>query len=210
MTVKLFLCIAVLVSVEVDATIPLPCATAESLTARTCCPVPNPTVFPDAGPCGGNLGRGSCEAIAIPNSEFDPNQTDVRMKWPIQYFNSTCVCEERFGGVDCGECSYAYNDGSTDCTVKTVLPRPSVADMTDEDWTYYREILIRVKFVPSRYAVATANFTPNIQEVIGSLVRPSIYDLYIWMHYEAAKDDTLTISKLAARREVPNNNYTRL
>ena len=98
--VVVLLLIAAFLSRDVNAQIRIPCATNESLTTRTCCPVPDPNTFEDAGPCGVNLGRGSCDPIAIPDSEFDANQKDVRMKGPIQYFNRTCVCEGRLTSAD--------------------------------------------------------------------------------------------------------------
>ena len=181
---------------DVNAQIPIPCATKESLSARTCCPVPDSNMFEHAGPCGSNLSppRGSCELIAIPDSEFDPDRTDVRMKWPIQYFKKACVCNERFGGYDCGECSYAYNDGTTDCTEKTIHPRKSVGAMDDNDWENYRKALSRAKRDPSRYVVITTNFTTDLQTLVNStnMVNVSTYNLFIWMHHTAAKDNEVT------------------
>ena len=190
MRLQLLLLIAVLrLATDVDAIIPLPCANDESLASRTCCPVP---VFDeDAGPCGVNLGRGSCQAIAIPETDFDPNEVDVRVNWPIQYFNTTCVCGERYGGYDCRECSYAYNDGTTDCATKTIRSRKSVGEMADDEWTKYRGALATVKLDPSRYMVATTNFTTDWQ---ASLVRPTTYDLFIWMHHTCAKDNDVTLA----------------
>ena len=190
MRLQLLLLIAALrLATDVDAIIPLPCANDESLASRTCCPVP---VFDeDAGPCGVNLGRGSCQAIAIPETDFDPNEADVRVNWPIQYFNTTCIYGERYGGYDCGECSYAYNDGTTDCATKTIRPRKSVGEMTDDEWTKYRGALATVKLDPSRYMVATTNFTTDWQ---ASLVRPTTYDLFIWMHHTCAKDNDVTLA----------------
>ena len=109
-----------------------------------------------------------------------------------QYFNSTCVCGERFGGFDCGECSYAYNDGTRECLQKTVLPRRSVGDMSDQEWNYY---LAAVKLNPARYVVSTAPFTPDLQKLLDSTVRPTTYNLFIWMHYSAAKDNAATIGR---------------
>ena len=182
---------AAFLAAKVGAIIPLPCANLESFTARVCCPVPG---ISDAGPCGVNLGRGSCRPVAIPDSEFDPDQTDVRVNWPIQYFNSTCVCSERFGGVDCGECSYAYNDGG-ECEQKTVHPRKSAGDMTDADWDYYRAALKAVKFNAARYAVSPVNFTADVKKLVDSLVQPTTYDLFTWLHFIAAKDDIFALGK---------------
>ena len=197
------LLVAVFVTRYVCAQIPIPCANTESLGTRTCCPVPN-DLTENAGPCGVNLNRGSCKNIAIPDSKFDPSETDARKNWPIQYFNMTCVCAERFGGVDCGECSYAYNDGTTECTQKTIRPRKSVSDMTDADWKQYRETLLKAKTSPSRYMIVPIDFTTHealvesmIDEaLVDSMINPTTYDLFTWMHHTAAKDNDVTISKL--------------
>ena len=175
-------------SQQLDAQIPIPCATLESLTARTCCPVPDPSTFEDAGPCGVNLGRGSCEPITVPDSYFNGAETDIRINWPIQYFNSTCVCAERFGGYDCGECSYAYNDGTLECKEKTVRARKSVTDMTDDDWKQYRAILLQAQNSPSRYVAVIANFTTDLQTLVDSMVNPSIYHMFVWIHYTASSN----------------------
>ena len=192
-----FLLVVVFIAYNVDAQIPIPCANVESLTARLCCPVPDPNTFENAGPCGVNFGRGSCQPIAIPDSEFNPAETDVRLKWPIQYFNSTCVCAERFGGYDCGECSYAYNDGTTDCEKKTVRARRSVADLTDDDWKEYRAILLQAKATPSRYMAVTIDFTTDLQSLVNSMVNPSVYSLFVWVHYHISKDTGVTAGKYA-------------
>ena len=188
---------AVFLAVNVRAIIPLPCADRiDSFATRTCCPVPD---LPDAGPCGANLGRGSCRPVAVPDSKFDAEQKDVRVNWPIQYFNSTCVCNERFGGVDCGECSYAYNDGGN-CEQKTVLPRKSVGNMTGNEWAYYLAALQAVKFGSARYVVSTVNFTTDLETLMESLVRPTTYDLFTWIHYTAAKDNMVTLGKSCRMR----------
>ncbi|CAI8029363.1 Tyrosinase (Fragment) [Geodia barretti] len=90
-------------------------------------------------------------------SEFVPSETDIRKKWPIQYFNRTCKCNGNYGGFDCGECSFGYNDGGA-CETKTVLPRVSVGAMDTNDWTDYRAALRAVKDTPSRYMVAKSDF----------------------------------------------------
>jgi hypothetical protein len=175
-------------AVKVNAIIPLPCANVESLGSRTCCPVPDQ---PGAGPCGANHSRGSCEPISISESEFVPSETDIRKKWPIQYFNRICKCNENYGGFDCGECSFGYNDGGA-CETKTVLPRVSVGAMDTNDWTDYRAALRAVKDTPSRYMVAISDFTEDIQALNDSLVRPNTYDLFIWIHHLVAKDNEFT------------------
>ena len=167
----------------VDAQIPKPCV--GNLTARTftCCPIP--AEFENAGPCGANLDppRGSCDLIPTYYT-FNETETDVRIHWPVQYFNRTCMCNERFGGFDCGECSFAYNDGGK-CTSPTVYPRKSVAEMTDVEWDKYTEVLMLAKIRPSRYMV----------ETMEGLVNPTHYDMFVWMHSMAAKDNDVTKGK---------------
>ena len=177
------LLVLVLVSLVAKAQIPLQCANIESLTARTCCPVPGDLL--DAGPCGVNLGRGSCQPVAVPDSKFDAEQTDACANWPIQYFNSTCVCSERFGGVDCRECSYAYNDEGN-CEHKTVRPRKSLAELTDDEWRKYVAVLLQAQASPSRYMVVTVNFTTDYQSLLDSMTRPSVYHMFVWVHYTAS------------------------
>ena len=182
------------------ATIPKSCANIDDLAARRCCPIPE-HLGSNAGPCGANLdvSRGSCEPIAIPESEYNSNVTDVRKKWPIQYFNMTCVCNERFGGVDCGECSFGYNDDTTECR-KTTYPRLPVSAMTPSDWEVYLNALRSIKHSPSRYMVATDVFSDDPQDVIDSLVQPTTYDLFVWLHHIVAKDNDITLSKFPRRR----------
>ena len=174
-------------AIEVGAIIPVPCATTESLTSRTCCPVPS---IPGATQCGANLKRGSCQQITIPESEYSGTESDVRKRWPVQYFNRTCVCNERYGGFDCGECSYGYNDGA-DCMEKTVRKRRSVGNMNDNDWKEYRTALRAVKDSRARYMVAKTR-TSDPQVVYDSLVRPTTYDLFVWIHHFVAKDNEVS------------------
>ena len=188
------LVVAVLVTRYVGAQIPVPCANIKSLEARKCCPIPD-NLGENAGPCGANLGRGSCEKVNNSDLQFDASETDVRKNWPIQYFNMACNCSERFGGVDCGECSYAYNDGTTECTKKTIRPRKSVSDMSDDDWKQYRETLVKAKTTPSRYMVVT-DFTTDPQRMVKFMVNPTTYDLFTWMHHTVARDNEKTKGEL--------------
>ena len=195
----LFLAVFLAAMVGVNAIIPEPCANMDDLTARKCCPTPD-YLDPNAGPCGAHLKvpRGSCEPIAIPESEYNSTETDVRKKWPIQYFNTTCFCNERFGGVDCGECSFGYNDNTTECR-KTTYPRLPVSALTPSDWEVYREALKSIKESPSRYWVAREVFSDDPQVVMDSLVKPTTYDLFIWLHHFVAKDNDATLSKFRLR-----------
>ena len=179
---------------EVNAIIPLPCANSKSLINRECCPVPT-NLGRNSGPCGANLGRGSCEDIIIRESASEMGEKDVRVNWPIQYFTKACKCKERFGGYDCGECSYAYNDGTTDCEKKTIYSRKSVGEMSRKNWRCYSKALRAIKDNSSRYMVSVANYTDDPQEVLKSLVRPTTYNLFVWLHHLVAKDNEVSVGK---------------
>ena len=194
--------LALFLAAEVAAIIPRPCANLKSLTDRTCCPTPD--ISDDNNdPCGENLGRGRCELVSVSPSLYDTSESDVRKNWPIQYFERVCMCNSRYGGYDCGECSYGYNDGDK-CEEKTVHKRVSVGNMDDDDWEKYRSALRKIKDTPARYMVAndtpsTSIFTSYPQAVNNSLVRPSTYDLFVWIHHFVAKDSEASVeSKLHA------------
>ena len=102
---------------------------------------------------------------------------------------------ETFGGVDCGECSYAYNDNTTECTTKTLFPRLPVSEMSSNDWRVYHNALRSIKGSPARYMVATSPFGDDPQVVKDSLVQPTTYDLFVWLHHFVAKDNDITLSK---------------
>ena len=194
--VSIFL--ALFLAAEVAAIIPLPCANLESLTNRTCCPTPD---IPGAGPCGENLGRGSCELVSVSSDLYDASERDVRKNWPIQYFERACVCNSTYyGGYDCGECSYSYNDGDK-CENKTIYRRTSVGKMNETGWAYYRSALRKIKDTPARYMVPNRiPATNDPQAVLDSLVRPNTYDLFVWIHHFVAKDNEVSVkSELHAR-----------
>jgi len=171
---------------KTDAQIPIPCATFDALTERKCCLTPTSAGENDPGPCGVNVGRGSCQKVSIANSTFTD---DVRINWPIGYFNRTCVCSERFGGYDCGECSFAYI--GSDCSRKVLRNRVSITTLTDGEWKEYRNALRTARTTPSRYMVVTTTLTGNVQDLIDSMVKPTIYELFVWMHHYMAKDNEI-------------------
>ena len=182
--------LALFLAAEVAAIIPLPCAEDPGyLENRTCCPTPN---IPGAGPCGENLNpsRGSCVNISVSREPYNTSESDVRKNWPIQYFEEVCVCNPRYGGYDCGECSYGYNDGDK-CEEKTTHKRVQVCSLDKDGWKKYREALMLAKRNPSRYMVEVQNYTSNLSY----LVRPTTYDLFVWLHHFVAKDNEDTKCK---------------
>ena len=194
----LFLAVFLTAFLEVNAIIPVPCATMDSLTRRECCPTPT-NLAGNPGPCGADLRRGSCEQITLP---YNRTETDVRVNWPIQYFTRACKCNERFGGYDCGECSYAYNDGTTDCEKKTIYSRKSVGEMSRKNWRCYSKALRAIKDNSSRYMASVADYTDDPQKVLKSLVRPTTYNLFVWLHHLVAKDNEVSVGKLCGQESI--------
>ena len=105
---------------EVGAIIPLPCATTESLSSRTCCPTPNIT---GATQCGANLGRGSCQAVLLSR---DGNETDV----------SLCsTFKERACATSDTEGTTAESAATGTTTEPTARKRPSASADRSVIWT---------------------------------------------------------------------------
>lgn len=172
------------------AQIPEPCANAAKFTNRECCPTPN--IGSDAGPCGSNLNRGEC----VDNTMGSTN--DPRENWPSFYFNQTCRCSttgrSKYGGYDCGECAFGYR--GPNCDQKYIRPRRSASSLSDLEWSTYIDQLRMAKFnFTSRYRVITAPPPANLEEL--ETVPLTVYDLFIWLHHYAAKDnDCMYIKEL--------------
>jgi hypothetical protein len=60
-----------------NSLIPAPCATAENLASKECCPM-----YDD--PCGESQGRGKCETVTITENTEDVS-SDIRYQWPKDY-----------------------------------------------------------------------------------------------------------------------------
>ena len=191
LTIALF---AVQLAHLTDAQIPKPCAGIDEMTARKCCPTPAVLGETDPGPCGVNIGRGSCQEIANLNSEF---ANDVRENWPFNYFNMTCVCAEQFGDYDCSVCSFAYI--GDDCTRKVVRERKPITVLTEEEWADYLNGIAKAKNSESNYVVVTRDFTENVTELIDSMVTPTHYDMFVWLHHFVAKDLFVGLSKFTLK-----------
>ena len=164
------------------------------MTARECCPTPAVLGEADPGPCGVNIGRGSCQPLANGSSKFTG---DVRENWPFNYFNMTCVCAEQFGGYDCGGCSFAYI--GNDCSQKVLRKRKPITELTEEEWTDYLNAIAKAKNSKSNYMAITRNFTENVTELVDSMVNPTHYDMFVWLHHFAAKEAAVGQSKFTLK-----------
>ena len=192
---------------EAYSQIPKPCAGIDEMTTRKCCPIPVVAKQTDPGPCGVNIRRGSCQIITNVDSKFTD---DARENWPFDYFNATCKCAERFGGYDCGECGFSYI--GNDCSQKVTRERKSITLLTDEEWKKYINAMKKAKTSKSRFMVITRTFTEDIHELINSMVNPTHYDLFVWLHHFAAKDNERTngaciLFFITCMNEYNYNNY---
>lgn len=158
---------------------PMECMDAESLQTRECCP----------NNCGDR--RGTCVNINVPvPTEFD-NST-VRDNWPY-YFTNLCRCNGNYAGFDCSRCKYGYY--GDDCSQKMVLPRRQISDLNTTEWQDYINILKASKTYNSGYFVFLEE--PNAAGVdlttLNKATNVKLYDLFIWQHHYAAKDNELDI-----------------
>ena len=179
---------AVLLAQYVAGQIPKPCANAECLSARSCCPTPEIENVQDAGPCGEKLNRGVCRWVGIPEVKFNNTDgADIRENWPIQYFNRTCSCNKPFGDYDCGGCSAGHT--GNDCSQRIILRRKPTAELTTKEWNKYLDVIHLAKITPSRYMVVTDNYSTSVEKIIAAMINPTIYDFFTWVHYLVTKDD---------------------
>ena len=75
--------------------------------------------------------------------------------------------------------------------------------MNNGDWEKYRAALRIVKDTPARYKVPKSlpevplwPFSISPEDVLDSLVQPTTYDLFIWIHHFVAKDNNVSKSVL--------------
>ena len=190
--VMLWLLLSVIASCcLVQAQIPKDCATTESLTSRTCCPIPTGA----SNACGNNLGRGECRLVSPYCYAQYPNNGDPRLNWPSYFFNRTCHCNGNYAGYDCGECKFGYE--GNDCNTKSTLrERRNIMDMTDSEWEDYNNKINKSKHAEeSRYVILLFNEDDG-NAFNAKPVNISLYDMFTWMHHYVAKnnDDNYTIT----------------
>ena len=154
---------------------PVECMNGDSLRDRVCCP----NMCSNQGTCT-NLN------ITLPSGPY--NNMTVRDTWP-HYFTSVCVCNGNYAGFDCSRCKYGYY--GSDCSQKMVLPRRPISELTDSEWTDYINILKASRNNQSGYFVFLEEPTgSNIDlTTLRKIPVNSLYDLFIWQHHYAAKDN---------------------
>jgi hypothetical protein len=117
------------------------------------------------------------------------NFTTVRNNWP-HYFTNVCRCNGNYAGFDCSRCKYGYY--GSDCNKKMVLARRPISELSPGEWEEYIDTLIMSKSHPSGYFVflEEPEEGPNYNiSALDKTVVNSLYDLFIWQHHYAAKDN---------------------
>ena len=145
----------------------------DAIENLTCCP----------NDCGGRA-RGMCQNIGSISSRTSTRNT-VRDNWP-HYFTHVCRCTGNYWGYDCTRCKYGYY--GEDCSQNQTRPRESIQQLTDQEWRDYIQILKWTRTYQSDYVVFLNEVEPgdyaNIQNQTINL-----YDLFVWLHHYAAKDN---------------------
>ena len=157
---------------------PMACMDDTSLQNRRCCP----------SNCGASSNRGSCMNINTPRPTGQYNSTTVRDNWPY-YYTNVCRCNGNYAGFDCSRCKYGYH--GSDCNEKIVLPRRPISELTPQELTEYINTLIMSRSHQSGYFVFLEEPTGPNDDLrrLNKTVANSLYDLFIWQHHYAAKDN---------------------
>ncbi|XP_026994519.2 tyrosinase [Tachysurus fulvidraco] len=172
------------------AQFPRPCATAEALGTKTCCPV-----WPgDGSLCGAISGRGFCQDVSVsdlPNGpQFPHSNVDDREQWPLVFYNRTCQCAGNFMGYNCGECKFGYF--GTNCAERRESVRRNIFQLSVADRQRFISYLNLAKnTISPDYVILTGtraqmNDTANLM-----FADISVYDLFVWMHYYVSRDALL-------------------
>ena len=181
-TLSIVLCSTMMMLQYSNGQFPVECMDDVSLQSRRCCP----------SSCNN---RGTCtdlnlDLASLP-SQFD--STTVRNNWPY-YFTHVCVCNGNYSGFDCSRCKYGYYGNN--CSEKIVLDRRSISNLTNSEWTEYITILKNAKNVDSGYFVFLEEPTgPTTDLTTLPKTTVKLYDLFIWQHHYAAKDNENDLGK---------------
>ncbi|XP_038641681.1 tyrosinase-like [Scyliorhinus canicula] len=165
--------------------IPRSCATDWHISNRTCCP----RWWGDGSPCGSASKRGYCQELAL-SSPWPAGQVgeggamDFRLAWPSYFFSRLCVCQQRYGGVDCGECAHGWV--GSQCQQQHLVQRQDLWQMSvPERDLFLDRLLLAKQTVSSRYVIyASSSRQPaspfRFQDA-------SLYNVFAWAHYLCAK-----------------------
>ena len=198
--VKVFLSIVVLFRL-VSGQFPAACQDNANIVSKTCCP----------SNCSGHgictdisgersvnwaliMGYGRTVVDRIEKAKSVYGKIDTRYQWPTEVFTRVCVCDERYGGVDCSECDFGYIMNSKGvCKKSSYRIRKNYLRMTQQEKKYLTSVLNEAKNEdPSEYKWSVVVEEPdNVSESGLRLQRVSTYDLFVYHHFLAKREGGL-------------------
>ncbi|KAF7699742.1 hypothetical protein HF521_002700 [Silurus meridionalis] len=175
---------------RVARAVPRPCATADALRTKTCCPA-----WPgDGSECGARSGRGFCQDVTVsdlPNGpQFPHSDVDDRERWPLAFYNRTCRCAGNFMGYNCGECKFGYYGPG--CAERRESVRRNIFQLSAADRQRFISYLNLAKStISADYVIATGTRAQMNDTGAPMFADVSVYDLFVWMHYYVSRDALL-------------------
>ena len=104
--------------------------------------------------------------------------------------NRYCKCADNWDGPDCSECTNGYVLQSGKCVERKSVIRKNAKSMSKEEWDTFIAVLNEAKNTTSAYQVFKGTFNTEAQGNANyEFVDVTVYDLFVWMHYYAAKDN---------------------
>ena len=173
---------------------PRVCTSLTSLKNKKCCPIPKGF----SAPCGNDGNRGICQELIIRDWTFKYShyqtfqKEDDRHDWPHALYHKTCKCNSNFAGYDCSKCEFGYY--GKDCTQKKTLTRKNFLTLSAQEKDQYMRYINMSRYYISDYVVTLTPYEEINKTVIANrdptalFYNISNYDLFVWMHYYAARD----------------------
>ena len=186
----MFLSIVVLFRL-VSGQFPAACQDNANIVSKTCCP----------SNCSGHgictdisgersvnwaliMGYGRTVVDRIEKAKSVYGKIDTRYQWPTEVFTRVCVCDERYGGVDCSEYDFGYIMNSKGvCKKSSYRIRKNYLRMTQQERNYLTSVLNEAKNEdPSEYKWSVVVEEPdNVSGTGLRLQRVSIRTIYLFI-----------------------------
>ncbi|KAK3507149.1 hypothetical protein QTP70_008623 [Hemibagrus guttatus] len=167
------------------AQFPRQCVTPEVLRSGTCCP--SPTGLSD-DECGLRTGRGQCMPVIADlhphGPQYPHDGRDDRERWPLRFFNRTCVCNKRFSGYNCGRCRYGLS--GVNCDQRITVVRRNILQMSPEEKRTFVNSLDQAKRTVHPDLVICMRRYEELFGPDGNSVQCeniTIYNFFVWTHY---------------------------
>ncbi|KAJ8256759.1 hypothetical protein COCON_G00189110 [Conger conger] len=169
---------------------PRPCATAEVLRTKECCPLWEG----DGSVCGARSGRGFCQDIVIsdrPNGpQYPHSDIDDRERWPLVFYNRTCQCAGNFMGFNCGECKFGFFGAN--CAERRESVRRNIFQLSvTERQKFISYLNLAKNTISEDYVIVTGTYEEMNNGINPMFADINVYDLFVWMHYYVSRDALL-------------------